>query len=127
MKIKNSTSYHNNNKRNHATSYSRLEHHILFDHKYYNGIGKIGQYETITNRTASKDNDTQQDDSSTALDEQYSVGDICMVAQTSKCLQFHTALIQKTSVNTVAVMYLSTNEKGIIHIGYQVQSIEQVG
>ena len=79
--------------------------------------GNIGQHETIQNKTASKDNDTQQDDSLTALDKQYSVGDICMVAQTSKCLQFHTARIQKISVNIVAVMYLSTNEKGIVPIG----------
>ena len=50
MKIKNSSSYHNNNnnnKRKDDISYSRLKHHTLFDHKYYNGIGKIGQHEII--------------------------------------------------------------------------------
>ena len=50
-----------------------------------------------------------------------------MVDHTSKCLQFHTARIQKISVNTVAVMYLSTNEKDIVPIRHQVQSSEQVG
>ena len=50
-----------------------------------------------------------------------------MVAQTSKCLQFHTARMQKILVNTVAVMYLSTSEKGIVPTGHQVQSSEQVG
>jgi len=40
MKIKNSKSYHNNNKRHDDTFYKRLDHHILFDHEYYNGIGK---------------------------------------------------------------------------------------
>ena len=50
-----------------------------------------------------------------------------MVTHTSKCLQFYTAQLQKIAVNTVAVMYISTNEKGIIPIGLQVQSIEQVG
>ena len=47
---------------------------------------QIGQHGIITNNSASKDTDTQQNDSSTALDEQYSAGDIRMVAQTSKCL-----------------------------------------
>ena len=89
--------------------------------------GNIGQHETIQNKTASKDNDTQQDDSLTSLDKQYSVRDICMVAQTSKCLHFHTARIQKISVSTVAVIYISTNEQGIIPIGSQVQSSEHVG
>ena len=50
-----------------------------------------------------------------------------MVDHTSKCLEFHTARIQKISVNTVAVMYLSTNEKDIVPIRHQVQSSEQVG
>ena len=50
-----------------------------------------------------------------------------MVAQSSKCLQFHTDRIQNISGNTVSVMYLSTNEKGIIPVGSQVRSIEQVG
>ena len=78
--------------------------------------GQIGQHETITNSTVSKDNNTQQEDSSMVRDEQSSAGDICMVAQTSKCLQFHTARIQTISGNTVSFIYLSTKEKYIIHI-----------
>ena len=78
---------------------------------------KIGQHETRTNSTASKDSDTPQDDSSTALDKKYSVGDMCMVTQTSKWLQFRTSRIQKTSDNTVSVVYLLTNESGINSIG----------
>ena len=89
--------------------------------------GNIGQHETIQNKISNNNNDTQQDDSSTALDEQYSVEDIYMVTHTFKCLQFYTAQLQKIAVNTVAAMYISTNEKGIIPIGLQVQSIEQVG
>ena len=88
--------------------------------------GNIGQ-KTIQNKTSNNNNDTQQDDSSTAHEKQYSMVEICMVAQTSKCLQFHTARIQKISVSTVAVIYISTNEQGIIPIGSQVQSSEHVG
>ena len=88
--------------------------------------GIIGQQEECVHNTASKDNNTPHDDLSTALDEQHSVGGICMVAQTSKCLQFHPARIQKISGNTVSVMYLSTNEEDIIPVGSQVRSIEQV-
>ena len=89
--------------------------------------GNIGQHETIQNKISNNNNDTQQDDSSTALENQYSVGDICMVIQTSKCLQFHTARIQKISVSTVAVIYLSTNEQSIVPMGPQMKSSEQVG
>ena len=74
--------------------------------------GNIGQHETIQNKTASKDNDTQQDDSLTSLDKQYSVRDICMVAQTSKCLHFHTARIQKISVNICNTVSESIGRQG---------------
>ena len=60
-------------------------------------------------------------------EEQYSEGDICIVAQTSRCLQFHTARIQTISGNTVSVVYLSTNEKDIIPFGSQVRSLKYVG
>ena len=42
--------------------------------------GLIGQQEVCTHNTASKDNNTPQDDSSIEKGEQYSEGDICMVA-----------------------------------------------
>ena len=56
--------------------------------------------------TTSKDNNTTQDGSSTEKGEQYSVGCICMVAQTSRCLQFHTARIQTVHRNNLSVIYL---------------------
>ena len=59
--------------------------------------------------------------------EKYSEGDIFIVAQTSRCLQFHTARIQKISGNNVSVVYLSTNKKDIIPLGYQVRLLKHVG
>ena len=47
-------------------------------------LGIIGQYEELKNNTASKNNNTPQDDSSMEKGEQYSKGDICIVAQTSR-------------------------------------------
>ena len=38
-----------------------------------------------------------------------------MVAQTSSCLQYHTTRIKTISGNNLSVVYLSTNEKNIIH------------
>ena len=69
------------------------------------------------------DNNITQDDSSIEKGEQYSVGDICMVAQTSRCLQFHTTRIQTISGNNISVIYLSTNEHDIIPLGSQVRSL----
>ena len=40
-----------------------------------------------------------------------------MVAQTSSCLQYHTTRIKTISGNNLSVVYLSTNEKNIIHQG----------
>ena len=45
-----------------------------------------------------------------------------MIAQTSRCLQFHTTRIQTISGNNVSVVYLSTNEKEIIPLEPQVQA-----
>ena len=42
--------------------------------------GIIGQQEECVHNTASKDNNTPHDDSSIEKGEQYSEGDICMVA-----------------------------------------------
>ena len=46
-----------------------------------------------------------------------------MVAQTSRCLQFHTTRIQTISGNNISVIYLSTNEHDIIPLGPQVRSL----
>ena len=54
----------------------------------------------------SKDNNTTKEGSSTEKGEQYSVGGICMVAHTSRCLQFYTARIQTMHRNHISVIYL---------------------
>ena len=42
-----------------------------------------------------KDELTAKDHSNNETNEKYAVGDICMIAQTNICLQFHTARIQQ--------------------------------
>ena len=57
------------------------------------------------------------DHSNKASVEKYTVGEICMVAQTRRCLQFHTTSILKISETTLSVIYLTTKERDIIPLG----------
>ena len=50
-----------------------------------------------------------------------------MIAQTNKCLQFHTACISQILEETLIVRYLSTNEKDNIPIGPQVKLLNEIG
>lgn len=100
---------------------------------YYSGRNKtmvsglLEQQDGRKHNKASTDNNTTQDNSSIENGEQYSVGDMCMVAQIYRYLQFYTARIQLISGNDILVIYLSTNEKDIIRLGPQVRSLEHVG
>ena len=52
---------------------------------------------------------------------------MCMVSQTNKCLQFHTANIIQILDNTLIVRYLNNSENGNIPMGPQVTLLNQIG
>ena len=58
---------------------------------------------------------------------EYKVGDICMVSQTNKCLQFHTTDIIQILDNTLTVRYLNNSGNGNIPMGPQVTLLNQIG
>ena len=58
---------------------------------------------------------------------EYAVGDICMVSQTNKCLQFHTTHIIQTLDNTLTVRYLKNSESRNIPMGPQIKLLNQIG
>ena len=78
---------------------------IYYSEKHNTTVsGLLEQQDESKHNTTSKDTNTIQDDSSTEKGEQYSMGDICVVAQTLRCLQFHTARIQTISGNNISVI-----------------------
>ena len=58
---------------------------------------------------------------------QYTVGDICIVSQTNKYIQFYPTSITRIADHHLSIIYLTTKASDIIHIGPQVRSLDQVG
>ena len=53
----------------------------------------------------------------------YAVGEVCMVSQTPRCLQYHQARITKIENNLCAVTYLTTNLSDVIPGGVQIRTL----
>ena len=67
------------------------------------------------------------DDAKIGQGVQYAVGDICMVSQTNKCIQFHPVSLTRIAEHHLSIIYLTTKARDIIPIGPQVRSLYQVG
>ena len=83
-----------------------------------------GKEYNITSRTPASQEGTKEnekiidelaarDHSNKISVEKYSVEEICMVAQASRCLRFHIASIRKISKITISVIHLTTKKKTV--------------
>ena len=57
----------------------------------------------------------------------YEVGEVCMVSQTLRCLQYHPARITNIEHNLFEVKYLTTSLSDVLPGGIQIQKLGQVG
>ena len=72
------------------------------------------------------DKNNTSDDSKIVQEVKYAVGDICMISQSSRCLQFHPACITQIVDNNLSILYLTTTLCDAIPMGHQVRSLYQV-
>ena len=78
--------------------------------------------DTITGPSAS-----EQEEPNDTQGLPYAVGDVCMVSQTPRCLQYHPARITNIKNTLFAVTYLTTSLSDVIPEGVQKRTLRQVG
>ena len=78
--------------------------------------------DTITGPSAS-----EQEEPNDTQGLPYAVGDVCMVSQTPRCLQYHPARITNIENNLCKVTFLTTNLSDVIPGGIQIRTLRQVG
>ena len=83
---------------------------------------KGGTTETITGTITKMLEDTQDTQGLP-----YAVGEVCMVSQTPRCLQYHPARITNIENNLFVVKYLTTSLSDVIPGGIQIRKLGQVG